>query len=135
MIPKLHSGSHNLYSSPNIIRVINSRGMKWSGHVACMEKMRKAYKSQENQNGRDHMRDIGTDGKIILRTIFQEQGIRMWSGLIWLRYSPVVGFCKHGDVPSGSIEGRESDQLTVTTASQGLCSMELVLSKSCTNNK
>jgi hypothetical protein len=27
---------HNLYSSPNIIRVIKSRRMMWAGHVACM---------------------------------------------------------------------------------------------------
>jgi hypothetical protein len=27
---------HNLYSSPNIVRVIKSRSMKWVGHVACM---------------------------------------------------------------------------------------------------
>jgi hypothetical protein len=27
---------HNLYSSPNIIRQIKSRGMRWAVHVACM---------------------------------------------------------------------------------------------------
>jgi hypothetical protein len=27
---------HNLYSSPNIVRVIKSRRMKWTGHVARM---------------------------------------------------------------------------------------------------
>jgi hypothetical protein len=27
---------HNLYSSPNIVRVIKSRKMRWAGHVACM---------------------------------------------------------------------------------------------------
>jgi hypothetical protein len=27
---------HNLYSSPNVIRVIKSRRMRWTGHVACM---------------------------------------------------------------------------------------------------
>jgi hypothetical protein len=27
---------HNLYSSPNIVRVIKSRRMKWVGHVARM---------------------------------------------------------------------------------------------------
>jgi hypothetical protein len=35
---KLHNEDlHNLYSSPNIIRMINSRSMRWAGHVACME--------------------------------------------------------------------------------------------------
>jgi hypothetical protein len=27
---------HNLYSSPNIVRVIKSRRMRWEGHVARM---------------------------------------------------------------------------------------------------
>jgi hypothetical protein len=32
---KLHNEErHNLYSSPNIIRMIKSRRMKWAGHVA-----------------------------------------------------------------------------------------------------
>jgi hypothetical protein len=34
---KLHNeGLHNLYSSPNIIRMIKSRRMTWVGHVARM---------------------------------------------------------------------------------------------------
>jgi hypothetical protein len=34
---KLHDDElHDLYSSPNIVRVIKSRGMRWAGHVACM---------------------------------------------------------------------------------------------------
>jgi hypothetical protein len=36
---KLHNdGLHSLYSSPNIIRVIKSKRMRWVGHVACMGK-------------------------------------------------------------------------------------------------
>jgi hypothetical protein len=34
---KLHNEElHNLYSSPNIIRMIKSRRMRWTGHVARM---------------------------------------------------------------------------------------------------
>jgi hypothetical protein len=34
---KLHNDElHNLYSSPNIVRVIKSRRIRWAGHVACM---------------------------------------------------------------------------------------------------
>jgi hypothetical protein len=34
---KLHNDElHSLYSSPNIVRVIKSRRMRWTGHVACM---------------------------------------------------------------------------------------------------
>jgi hypothetical protein len=34
---KLHNEELNdLYCSPNIVRVIKSRKMRWAGHVACM---------------------------------------------------------------------------------------------------
>jgi hypothetical protein len=34
---RLHNEELNdLYSSPNIIRVIKSRRMRWAGHVACI---------------------------------------------------------------------------------------------------
>jgi hypothetical protein len=34
---KLHKDElHNLYSSPNIVRVVKSRRMKWARHVARM---------------------------------------------------------------------------------------------------
>jgi hypothetical protein len=39
---KLHSEEfHNLYSSPDIIRQIKSRRMRWAGHVARMGEERK----------------------------------------------------------------------------------------------
>jgi hypothetical protein len=35
---------HNLYSSPSIIRIIKSRGMRWAGHVARMGAKRNVYR-------------------------------------------------------------------------------------------
>jgi hypothetical protein len=35
---------HNVYTSPNIIRVIKLRRMRWAGHVTYMEDMRNTYK-------------------------------------------------------------------------------------------
>jgi len=35
---------NNLYSSPNIMRVIKSRRMRWEGHVACMGEGRGVYR-------------------------------------------------------------------------------------------
>jgi hypothetical protein len=35
---------HNLYSSPNIFRVIKSRRMRWAGHEACMGEGRGVYR-------------------------------------------------------------------------------------------
>jgi hypothetical protein len=41
---KLHSEElHNLYSSPNIIRMINSRRMIWAGHVVRIGETRNAH--------------------------------------------------------------------------------------------
>jgi hypothetical protein len=42
---KLHNEElHNLYSSPNIIRTIKSKRMRWAGHVARMGERRNAYR-------------------------------------------------------------------------------------------
>jgi hypothetical protein len=42
---KLHNDEiHNLYSSPNIIRVIKSRRFRWAGHVARMGEGRGVYR-------------------------------------------------------------------------------------------
>ena len=35
---------HSLYRSPNIVRVIKSRRLRWAGHVAIMEEGRNALK-------------------------------------------------------------------------------------------
>jgi hypothetical protein len=42
---KLHNGElHNMYSSPDIIRQIKSRSMRWVGHVAGMGDGRNVYR-------------------------------------------------------------------------------------------
>jgi hypothetical protein len=42
---KLHNDElHNLYSSPNNVRVIKSRRVRWAGHVARMEEGRGIYR-------------------------------------------------------------------------------------------
>jgi hypothetical protein len=41
---KLHNGEfHSPYSSPNIVRVIKSRKMRWAGHVTRMEEGKSVY--------------------------------------------------------------------------------------------
>jgi hypothetical protein len=39
---RLHNELYALYSSPNMIRMIQSRRLRWAGHVACMGKRRGA---------------------------------------------------------------------------------------------
>jgi hypothetical protein len=42
---KLHNDElHSLYSSPNIVRVIKSRRIRWAGHVARMGEGKGVYR-------------------------------------------------------------------------------------------
>jgi hypothetical protein len=69
---KLHNEELNdLYSSPNIIRVIKSI-MGWAGHVARMGGG-EVYTGfwWENIRERDHLEDPGVDGRI-MRWIFRK---------------------------------------------------------------
>jgi hypothetical protein len=74
---RLHNEELNdLYSSPNIIRVIKSRRMRWAGHVARMGKreVHAEFWWEDLREG-DHLGDLGGDGKIILKWIFKK-----WDG-------------------------------------------------------
>jgi hypothetical protein len=53
----------NMYSSPNLIRMIKSRKMRWSGHVARMGRrgMHIGY-WWESQKERDHYEDQDVGG-------------------------------------------------------------------------
>jgi hypothetical protein len=65
---RLHNEEfHNLYTSPNVIRVIKSRRVRLAGHVACMGEMRNAYRIFISKpEGSDHSEDLSIDGRIIL---------------------------------------------------------------------
>ena len=54
---------NDLYSSPNIVRVIKSRRMRWAGHVMYMGEERVSIGSWwENRRERDHWGDLDVDG-------------------------------------------------------------------------
>ena len=78
---KLHNEElSDLYSSPNIIRVIKSRRMKWAGHVARVGEWKGAYRAWwGNLRERDHLGDPGLDGRIILRWIFRKWDVGLWT--------------------------------------------------------
>jgi hypothetical protein len=84
---KLHKEELNdLYCSPNIVRAIKSRRMRWTGHVACM-RIGEAYTGYwwGNVKERDHLGGPGVDGKILLRWIFRKWDVGAWIGASWLR--------------------------------------------------
>jgi hypothetical protein len=66
---KLHNDElHSLYSSPNIVRVIKSRRMRWARHVAHMRR-REVFAGfcLGGPKGRDHWEDLGVGERITLR--------------------------------------------------------------------
>jgi hypothetical protein len=59
---------HSLYSSPNIVRVIKSRRMRWAGHVARMGEGRGVYRVWlGGPKVRDHWKELDVGGRIIIR--------------------------------------------------------------------
>jgi hypothetical protein len=60
---KLHNDElHSLYSSPNIVRVIKSRRMKWARHVARMGEVFAEF-WLGGPKARDHWEDLGVGGR------------------------------------------------------------------------
>ena len=84
---RLHNEELNdLYSSPNIMRVIKSKRTRWAGHVAHMGEERGVYRvlmgKPEGRRplGRPRHRWVGN-----IRMIFRRWDVGMWTGLGWPR--------------------------------------------------
>jgi len=76
----------DLYASPNIVWVIKSRRMRWAGHVARLGEERVSIGSRcGNRWERDHWRDLGMNGWIILGWISRRWDVVMWTKLGWPR--------------------------------------------------
>jgi hypothetical protein len=45
----------------------------------------------EIPEGRNHLKDLGLDGTIILKWIFRKKDVETWIGFLWLRVGTVGG--------------------------------------------
>ena len=84
---RLHNEELNdLYSLPNIVRVIKSRRMRWAGQVECMNEERGMYRvlvgKPEGRRlvGRPRCRWVDD-----IRMDLQEVDVDIWTGLGWPR--------------------------------------------------
>ena len=77
---------NDLYSSPNIFRVIKSRSMRWAGMYRVWGRG-EAYTGfwWGNLRDRGHLGDPGLDRRIILRWIFRMWNVVLWTRSSWLR--------------------------------------------------
>ena len=90
---KLHNEELNdLYFSPNSFRVIKSRRMRWTVHVARMRERRGVYRILVgNLRERDHLKNPLVDGRVLLGWIFSKWDVGVWTGSSWLRIVTGVG--------------------------------------------
>ena len=84
---KLHNEELNdLYSLPNIVRVVKLRRMRWAGHVARMGEDRGVHSLLVGKpEGKSHWGDQDVNGRIILRSIFRKLEGVVGTGWSWLR--------------------------------------------------
>jgi len=83
---RLHNVELNdMYASPNTVRVIKLRRMRWAGHVVHMGEERGCIGSSwwENRGEGNHWGDLGVDRLIILERISRRLDVCIWTGLGW----------------------------------------------------
>jgi hypothetical protein len=61
-----------------------------------MEEIRNAYKILVGKLERKgHLGNLGVYGKVVLKWILEKRGVKMWTGLIWLKIGSNGGLlCK-----------------------------------------
>ena len=83
---KLHSEEiHDFHSSPNVIRVIKWRRMRWAGNVARMGDRRCAYRASIGKfEGNNQLGKPMRNGMMKWKWIFKKKDVRKWTRLTWI---------------------------------------------------
>jgi hypothetical protein len=63
---------HNLYLSPNIIRMTKSRRIRWAGHVAWERRGMHTVLWWKYLKEKDNYKDLNIDGTIISKRILEK---------------------------------------------------------------
>jgi hypothetical protein len=96
---------HSLYFSPNIVRVIKSRRMRWVGHVARMGEGRGVYRvlvgRPEGERPLGRPRRRWEDN---IKWTLGRQGSMGQTGFSWLRIGSNGGLFEYGNEPTGFIK-------------------------------
>jgi hypothetical protein len=100
---KLHNEElHNLYSSPNIIRMIKSRRMRWAGHIVRMgEYMNACRVLVGKQEGK---RLLGRPRRRWVDNVQMDLRERGWSCVYWIDLPQDRDSCEHVNESSGSLK-------------------------------
>jgi hypothetical protein len=70
-----------IYSSPSIVRMIKSRGVRWAGHVARIGAKRNAYGILAGKPERtSHQEEQDVGGWIIIKWIRERYDGLLWTG-------------------------------------------------------
>ena len=76
---------YDLYSSPNVIRVIKSRRIKWAGHVARLGRRRiyigfvcVCVRACGKLKQKDHLEDLNVDGRAVLNLTLKKSDWRLY---------------------------------------------------------
>ena len=89
---KLHNELNDLYSSPNMVRVIKWRRMRWAGHVARMGERTGVDRVLVGKpEGKRPLGRPGIDESITLRWVFRKWDVGVWTGSTWLSLGKVGG--------------------------------------------
>ncbi|KAJ4448583.1 hypothetical protein ANN_10602 [Periplaneta americana] len=116
---------HDVYSSPDIIRNIKSRRLRWAGHVARMGESRNAYRvlvgRPEGKKSLGRPRRRWEDN---IKMDLRRWDIMVEIGLILLRIGSMAGLCEGGNEPPGSLKANKEAEigrnLLGTTYARGL---------------